>query len=168
MIEAVIFDLDGTLIKLPVDYEKLFSEFRNVLQTDNVQPLTEVLSELDDNKRSQVFKLWDKAELDAIPHTAILKEGMKIYESYSLKPRALVTMQGKTTVKHITEKFKLSFDFKMTREDSLNRKKQLENAAEKLRIRISDVLFVGDTENDYRAAKEVGCQFLKVSKLTKR
>ena len=28
MIEAVIFDLDGTLVDIPINYERLFEEFK--------------------------------------------------------------------------------------------------------------------------------------------
>ena len=162
MIEAVIFDLDGTLIHLPVDYEKLFIEFKKIIHTDNVQPITEVILKLDKNTQHRVFMAWDKAELAAAPHITINKEGMEIYKSFSQKPKALVTMQGKAVVKNILARLKLSFNFTVTREDSLNRKEQLENAEEKLKRRFDSILFVGDTENDAMAAEKVGCRFKRI------
>ena len=162
MIEAVIFDLDGTLIHLPVDYEKMRSEFQKIIQIDNVQPITEVISNLDKNSRHEVFRAWDKAELAAAPFLTINKEGMEVYKSYSQRPRALVTMQGRAIVKNILVLLKLNFNFIVTREDSLNRKEQLEKAAEKLKRQCDNILFVGDTENDSMAAEKAGCKFLRI------
>jgi HAD superfamily hydrolase (TIGR01549 family) len=162
LIEAVIFDLDGTLIHLPIDYEKLFQEFRKIMHAENVQPITEVVSKLDKNTQQQVFREWDKTELAAAANITINKQGMEIYKRFSKKPKALVTMQGKAVVENILARLKLSFDITVTREDSLNRAQQLENAAEKLKIQWVNILFVGNTENDKQAAKKVGCQFLRV------
>jgi HAD superfamily hydrolase (TIGR01549 family) len=162
LIKAVIFDLDGTLIHLPVDYVKLFAEFRKIMHVDNVQPVTEVVSKLDKKTRQQVFREWDKAELAAAANITINKGGMEIYKRVSMKPKALVTMQGEAVVKKTLAHLRLSFDFAVTREDSLNRAQQLENAAEKLKKQLANILFVGNTENDALAAEKVGCQFLRV------
>jgi HAD superfamily hydrolase (TIGR01549 family) len=162
LIEAVIFDLDGTLIHLPIDYEKLFQEFRKIMHAENVQPITEVVSKLDKNTQQQVFREWDKTELAAAANITINKQGMETYKRFSTKPKALVTMQGKAVVENILARLKLSFSVIVTREDSLNRAQQLENAAEKLKIQLVNILFVGNTENDALAAKKTGCQFLRV------
>ncbi len=162
MIEAVIFDLDGTLIQLPIDYEKLFQEFKKIIEINNLHPLVETVSKLDDKKRKEVFKIWDEAELSALAKMTINDEGIKIYKMFQQKPKALITLQGKALVKAALERLELSFNVIFTREDSLNRVEQLKNAAQKLETRIQDVLFVGNTENDFLAAKKVNCQFLRV------
>jgi HAD superfamily hydrolase (TIGR01549 family) len=162
LIEAVIFDLDGTLIHLPIDYEKLFQEFKKIMHTGNIQPVTEVISKLDKNTQQKVFRVWKKAEITAAANITINKQGIEIYKRFSQKPKALVTMQGKTVVKNILAQLELSFNFAVTREDSLNRTEQLENAAEKLKTRLGNILFVGNTENDSQAAQAVGCQFLRI------
>ena len=162
MIEAVIFDLDGTLVQLPIDYEKLFIEFKKIMHADNVHPLVDAVSRLDKDTREQVFKVWDKAELAASAKMTVNGEGMKIYRNFSQKPKALVTMQGRTIVKNILTQLKLSFNIIVTREDSLNRTEQLKNGAEKLKTQFQNILFVGNTENDSLAAEKIGCQFLRI------
>jgi len=162
LIEAVIFDLDGTLIQLPVDYERMFMGFRKIMKTEKVRPLLETVSKLDPNTKEQVFKAWDKAELAVSEKVTAKKEGISVYQKYSQKPKALVTMQGRALVKTILDRCVLRFDFIVTREDSLSRIEQLRNAAEKLKTPCQNVLFVGNTDCDVAAAEKVGCQFLRV------
>ena len=162
MIEAVIFDLDGTLIQLPIDYEKLFQEFKTLMRVSDVRPLVDTVLRADEKTRKLVFRAWDNAELAVSEKVVANEEGMKIYETYLHKPKALVTLQGKRMVKSVLERFGLSFDVVVTREDTLKRDEQLGKAAEKLKTNLPNLLFVGNTENDSIAAETVGCQFLRV------
>jgi HAD superfamily hydrolase (TIGR01549 family) len=160
--EAVIFDLDGTLINLPIDYEKLFREFSEIAKIDDLHPITEIVSKLDEKTKKKVFKIWDKTEASAWREGTIKKEGMTFYKKFSKEPKALVTMQGKTLVQNIIKSLKLSFDFVVTREDSLDRTEQLKMAARKLGVSLRDILFIGNTESDSVAAKNLECRFLRV------
>jgi len=162
VIEAVIFDLDGTLIHLPVNYERLIQEFEKVSQAESFHPLLEAVSKLDEVARGQVFKIWDLAELAASAGITVNQEGMKIYSFFATKPKALVTMQGNAVVNAILEKLGLTFEVILTREDSLDRAEQLKLATEKLDASFGDVLFVGNSENDALAARQVMCSFQKV------
>jgi phosphoglycolate phosphatase-like HAD superfamily hydrolase len=57
---------------------------------------------------------------------------------------------------------KLSFKLVITREDSLDRVEQLKTALQRLGIDSQNALFVGNTEKDSAAAKDVRCQFMRV------
>lgn len=162
MIKAVIFDLDGTLIHLPIDYDRLIQEFRKIAHAESFHPLLEAVSKLDDVTRGRVFKIWDLAELTASAGMTVNQDGMKLYIFFATKPKALVTMQGKAVVNVILEKLGLTFEVVLTREDSLERAGQLKLAAQKLNASFGDVLFVGNSENDALAAKQVMCSFQKV------
>ena len=164
MIEAVIFDLDGTLIDLPINYEQLFSEFSKILKTDNIQPVTKTLSKLDPETKKRVFQVWDEKENLAWKRGTIKKEGAAIYRRFSDKPKALVTMQGKSLVQEILKSSGFSFDSVVTREDDLERTEQLKIAAWKLGVPLGKILFVGNTEGDAAAAENVACQFMRVGK----
>jgi phosphoglycolate phosphatase-like HAD superfamily hydrolase len=164
LIEAVIFDLDRTLIHLPIDYEELFIEFKKIMHTEEVRPLVDTVSKLDPITKGKVFKVWDKAELSVSERITINEEGVRIYEEYSRKPKALVTLQGRKVVEIILERFSLFFDAVVTREDALKRDEQLRIASEKLKTQLQNLLFVGNTDGDYAAARKAGCQFLTVSK----
>jgi HAD superfamily hydrolase (TIGR01549 family) len=162
MIKAVVFDLDGTLANIPIDYEKLFEKFRKIMNMDNVRPLADTVSKVNTQTRKQVFKAWDTEELAVSKKITFNEEGIGIYRKFANKPKALVTMQGKKVVKIILEKAELAFEFIVTREDTLSRVEQLEKATETLGAQHKDMLFVGNTNNDSIAAKKLGCQFLKI------
>lgn len=162
MIEAVILDLDGTLIHLPVDYEKLFQEFSEIMGIENIHPLTKTISRLDEKTRKKIFEVWDKAEFAVLKDITIKDEGMTIYRKFSEKPKALATMQGKAIVQNILKSLNLSFNFVVTREDNLDRTEQLRIAAQRFGVRLQNILFVGNTEGDFISAKNVACQFLRV------
>ncbi|MBX5328103.1 MAG: HAD-IA family hydrolase [Candidatus Bathyarchaeota archaeon] len=164
MIKAAVFDLDGTIIHLPIDYEKLFKEFSKIMKTEEVRPLTEKISKLDKKARERAFEVWDSFELEALRKFTVNKEGIMLFQRFSEIPKALVTMQGKKLVENITERLDLSFNFTITREDSLDRTKQLQKAAQMLEIHPQNILFVGNTNEDYLAAKKIGCQFVRVNK----
>jgi phosphoglycolate phosphatase-like HAD superfamily hydrolase len=163
LIRAVIFDLDGTLIQLPIDYDQLLEKFATITGTTNLHPLNQMISALDQKKRRQVFRIWDEAELLALKRATAKETGMALYRKYSPKPKALITMQGKALTETIMEKLGLSFDFAVTREESLDRISQLRIASERLGTSSEHILFVGNTDEDCSAAEEVHCQFQRVS-----
>lgn len=162
MIEAVIFDLDGTLIHLPINYEKLFQEIGKITKMSNVRPLKKVIAKLDEQTKKKVFDVWNKIEMEALANMKANQEGFAHYKNFLEKRKALVTMQGKPVVQIVLKRLGLSFNFIITREDSLNRTEQLKIAAEKLAVPKQNVLFIGNTNEDMLAAKTVGCQFMRV------
>jgi len=162
VIEAIVFDLDGTLVRFPIDYETLFEEFRRIMGVCEVHPVVEVVSRTDGKTRELVFNAWDRAELAVASNTVVNEEGMKTYIEFFEKPKALVTLQGKKVVEVVLKQFGLEFDTIVTREDTLFRTEQLKIAIAQLDVEAGNVLFVGDTEGDAAAAGKTGCKFLKV------
>jgi HAD superfamily hydrolase (TIGR01549 family) len=162
MIAAAVFDFDGTLACLPVDWEGLFEDLKRIMHVDNVRPLVDSVSRLDEKTRLEVFAVWDKAEVSIFESATACGEGMRLYREFAGKPKALVTLQGKAVVTLILEKFGLAFDVVVTREDSLFRAEQLLMAAEKFKVPPQKMLFVGNADSDAAAAKKVGCQFHRV------
>ena len=162
MIAAAVFDLDGTLACLPVNWGALFEELKRVMHADTVRPLVDTVSRLDGKTRVEVFAVWDRAEVAIFQSATACGEGMRLYREFAGKPKALVTLQGKAVVTLILEKFGLSFDVVVTREDSLFRAEQLLMAAKKLKVPPKNLLFVGNADSDAAAAQKVGCQFQRI------
>jgi HAD superfamily hydrolase (TIGR01549 family) len=159
---ATVFDLDGTLACLPINWEELFEKLKDIMHVDVIRPLVEVVSRVDEKTRNEVFAAWDIAELAIFEKITTCSEGMKLYQESTSKPKALVTLQGKKVVKIIMERFRLSFDAIVTREDSLSRAEQLTIISERLKISVKEMMFVGNADTDEDAAKKVGCQFYRV------
>jgi len=160
--EAVIFDLDGTLIDLPINYHRLFQEIGKITKTNEIRPITKTIANLDEKTRKKIFEKWETIELDAFENMTTINEGMNLYKKYHGTPKALVTMQGRTLVKQALEQLTLSFNHILTREDSLFRTEQIRTAAQKLGTNTQKILFIGNTDEDANAAKETGCKFQKV------
>jgi HAD superfamily hydrolase (TIGR01549 family) len=165
MTEATVFDLDGTLVDLPIDYERLFEEFRRIMRKNDVRPIVDTVSRLNSVTKEAVFAAWERAELAAADKTATNEVGMKIYKAHANKPKALVTRQGKAVTDVILKQTGLAFDIVVTREDTLIRTDQLRRAIQQLGAEVRNVLFVGNTKNDASAARTVGCQFQRVKLL---
>jgi len=162
VIEVVVFDLDGTLVRLPIDYKPLFEEFRRIMRVDEVRPIVDAVSRVDGKTRELVFGAWDRAELAVSGKITVNEEGMKTYRKFWDKRKALVTLQGKAVVQTILRQFGLAFDFVVTREDALFRVDQLTKAINQLKAEPRNALFVGNTDDDVAAAGKIGCQFLRV------
>jgi len=162
LIKAVIFDLEGTLIHLPIKYERLFREFSKIMKTTDIRPLAQKISKLDEKTKKEIFEVWDKAELEVSADATAKNEGITLYKKFLGKPKALVTLQGKALVQKVLERLDFSFSFVVTRERCLSRVEQLKIAAEKLGTPFQNILFVGNTDDDLLAAEKVGCQFLRV------
>ncbi len=162
MIEGVVFDLDGTLVTIPIEYEALYREIRRELKTPRVKPLIKTVKMLDNNLRERIYKIWERAELEALPYVSANNEGMKLYKKYSTKPVALVTMQGKRIVREVLKCFRLPFNTMVTREDSIDRLQQIKKAVTEMKLEFQNVLVIGDRDTDEKAAEQLGCKFLKV------
>ena len=46
MIKAVVFDLDGTLLDLPIDYPSLYEKFKQLMGVDEVRPILKTVAQI--------------------------------------------------------------------------------------------------------------------------
>jgi len=159
-IKLIIFDLDGTLVNLPVDYEKLKLEFTRILKTNDITPISKKLSNVDKKTRRELFKMWTKLELEALPKIEVIDKGIELYNRFYDKVRCLITYQGREVAESILKKMNLFFDLVVTREDSLSRSEQICRILRKFKVHPKNVLVVGDRESDREAAERLGCKFI--------
>ncbi|MEM3768535.1 MAG: HAD family hydrolase [Nitrososphaerales archaeon] len=176
-IKAVIFDLDGTLVKFTLDFVKARKEAiveikRKGIKIDDLSEKLSIYSMLkmikestDEKTFSDLEKsLWailEKIELKAANETEIQPDTIQTLtkiKKLGLK-MAIVTNNGSKATSIVTKRFGLNnfFDVIITREDSSELKPDggsIEKAMEILGINSNEAIYVGDGIIDILAAKK--------------
>ena len=176
MIKGIVFDLDGTLIQLPIDYQKVqknLKEFFNI--SNEFKPLIPTiikLSKNDQNKIRTSFDLICKEEILASDNFKTMNnalETLKFFKSKNLS-LCLVTMQCKDALEKVLQKLQISdlFDSVISRDESFDRQKQIELSLQNIVLTPSEILVVGDRIHDIESAKKIGCMpILKINEIEK-
>lgn len=154
-LKAVIFDLDGTVVDSPYDWDKIRSE----LKTEG-KPILTFLRELSEPEKSEKWKVLEKYEAEA-SQKAVLKKGIRVLLLFLREKgvkRFLVTNNSKKNVDFLLNKFHLDFDSVLARESGLWKPSGAPFAEVLTRsgIRREDCCVVGDSHFDIKAAEETG------------
>jgi HAD superfamily hydrolase (TIGR01549 family) len=182
-IEAVIFDLDGTLAHFNLDYKALRSEVRSYLMSVHVpasvldvnESIFEMLKKAEifvknSSKsteafakiRTQALKIAEKYEMEAATTTSLLSgavEMLKDLEKMNLK-MGLCTTSSEKAANYILKRFKIDGFFKVVvSRDKVKYVKphteQFELAFKTLGIHAKATLIVGDSVVDMQSAREL-------------
>jgi len=182
-IEAVIFDLDGTLAVFNLDYKALRGEVRSYLMRITVPgSVLEVNESIFDmmqktelylknngktaktlkEARTQILALAEKYEMEAATTTNLHSgavETLKELKKMKLKV-GLCTTSGEAATNYILKRFKIEDYFQVVvPRDRVKRVKpnpeQFELALKKLDARSDTTLIVGDSMVDMESAKEI-------------
>ncbi len=162
--KALITDLDGTLTNLGIDWDSLREKVRKEMGWDHpLRPLGMSIPKAAKNKEEieKAFSIVEKAELEAAERASFnpsLREVLNKVKGAGLRV-GLVTLQAKRPAIEALNRLGVIdlFDIIVTREYSLDRKKQLELAMEKLHVKPAECIFVGDAPWDVKAGRELGC-----------
>ena len=176
MIKGIVFDLDGTLIQLPIDYKKIqknLKEFFNI--SNELKPLIPTiikLSKNDQNKIKVSFDLICKEEILASDNFKTMNNALETLDFFKSKNLSLclVTMQCKDALEKVLQKLQISdlFDSVISRDESFDRQKQIELSLQNIVLTPSEILVVGDRIHDIESAKKIGCMpILKINEIEK-
>ena len=172
--EAILFDLDGTLMDTSADLQKALNAVQikygykcsNQAQTqalmgNGIQYLVEEsLKGCDESTLKSALRDFHKAyancfNIDSIPYLGMI-DGLKSLRKKGLKLGVVSNKQDEYTQEIIRDHFKeIGFDYISGAKASVPKKPEadmLYNAAKALSCEVSDCLFVGDTEVDIQAA----------------
>jgi HAD superfamily hydrolase (TIGR01549 family) len=182
-IEAVIFDLDGTLAHFNLDYKALRSEVRTYLISIHVpvsvldvnENIFEMLKKAEifiknsskssdafDEVRTRALSIAEKYEMEAATTTSLLTgvvETLKELKKMNIK-MGLCTTSSEKASNYILQRFKIVGFFKAV----ISREKvkfvkphteQFELALKALGIQAKAALIVGDSIVDMQSAKEI-------------
>jgi len=168
---AYVFDLDGTLFTIPVDWVKVREEvgriaggpFENVPMFLKVEQLVSVRPSM----KETLFAVLDMHELKAVAEATPVNGAVELVSHLSKVAKlGLVTMQGTAACDKILSRHHLGelFDALVTREDSLDRAVQLRIALRSMASPPKDTLFTGDRLNDIVCGRKAGVDTALVGK----
>ncbi len=163
---AIIFDMDGTLLSLPVDWPEVRTRLAEQAGLKQFQPVFETLRTVLGERPglgTTLFETLDEYEMKADPFASLHEGSKHVIELLSGTAKlALVTLQGRKVRDRLLQKFALDryFEVLLAREDSLDRAEQLEMALRALSVSKEESVFVGDRLNDLNAAMKVGLEFV--------
>ena len=171
MYKAIILDLDGTLIRVSIDWNHIREKIRELLGLGKDAPLKPIATAVftyyrDSEKFPEVVELIENEELKSIESASypsefpdLLKEIRKC--GYKL---ALVTLRSWRTTEPLLIKLGVRdlFDVVVTRDEVPERSSQLVRVLECLGVGREEALFVGDWVGDEEAGRAVGVRIVIV------
>jgi len=166
---AYVFDFDGTLASVPVDWDGVKKDLREVLgsreELPSVFPTIVRLMKDDPSIRDRAFALIDQYEERALPKASLSPGSFDLLELISRTSKiSLVTMQGSRAIDSLLSRFELNLFVlhRFTREESTSRAEQVEMALSAMGVKKDDSLFVADRLHDLNVAREIGIPFAMV------
>ena len=172
MSKCIIFDLDGTLVNLPVRYELIQKKLKELFNTESefTPLLPSIIEQADGNQNliDTAFELLCDEELIASECLEQIEGSQELIDDILSKNYtiSLVTMQCKKVAEIILEKINFSEKFSsvITRDDSTDRYIQIKKTYELLDFVSSDVIMIGDRIHDIDSAKKAGCSSILVNR----
>ena len=162
--KAVIFDLDGTLIRLPINYPKLLQRLQNLFDTkEELKPLMPSIIKFSGNDvilQKKAFEIISEEEFLAMDNYEIIVGAKEILEYFKENKfvLALITMQGRQIAEKILNRVAPSiFEHIITRDESNDRLEQIQKTIKYCRLEPNQTLVIGDRIHDVKCAKLANC-----------
>jgi len=163
-LKAIIFDLDGTLIRLPINYPRLLQRLQDLFGTkEELKPLMPSISRLankNDSLLREAFQIMTDEESIVINNFEIINGAQEILTYFKEQGfiLGLVTMQGRQIVQMILDKLAPSiFEQIITRDESNDRLEQIQKTIQNCALDHNQTIVVGDRIHDAECAKKCGC-----------
>ena len=172
MIKGIIFDLDGTLVRLPIKYDKIFTKLQDLFDTqDEFRPLIPTIIKKANNDSKLVEKAFNiicEEEVIAANNFKAIDDSVNIINYFKSKNYSLclVTMQCMNAAKIILDKMQILelFSSIVTRDVLHERHLQIKKSIDVLSLSTNEIIMVGDRINDVKSAKQVGCPVILFNK----
>jgi len=178
-IKCVVFDLDGTLAKFPIDYDSMRGELKELFiksgKESSFKPLIQEIRRLaeeigDENILQEAFKIIDKYEEKAVKNSQLIGNTIEFYNKCMEKgiETAILTRNGKKMVNLFLSKYNLKKPKVIcSRDDSVLLKPdpaQFEIIEKKTNFKKEEYLLLGNSEHDRELARNVSIRFINPNK----
>lgn len=156
-ISKVLFDIDGTLVLLPIDWDKVKTRIRFEQNTE-LSFLGFVAKFHGSEAFWRIHRYLEALELEAVDRLVVLDEADKILHRLCKNVEiGFVTMQSRVAAEKILaklgiDKCKNNLGVLSSRDDSATRVQQIAKALKRIDANPSEVLFIGDKVLDVVAA----------------
>ena len=172
MTKGVIFDLDGTLVHLPIRYDVIFEKLQDIFETkDEFKPLIPTIIKKANNDVNLIQKAFDlicDEESKSTNNFEVIDGAVEILDhlknaNFTL---GLVTMQCKKATVVVLDSMKVSNHFSsiITRDDNYERATQIKQSLKFLSLSPHETVVIGDRIHDVYSAKKVGCSAILSNK----
>lgn len=157
-IKGIIFDLDGVLVKSCLDFNLIS---REIFGSQEKKPVLESINNIKDlEKKAQAWKILDKHEEKAAFSCRLTRgtaELLKFLEQKEIK-KSIVTRNSKKSICTVLNRFNLSFDGIISREDAPPKpaKEPVLLACRQMELSPKEVIFLGDYEFDMISGRKAG------------
>ena len=167
MIKAVVFDLDGTLVKLPIDYTLIREKLQKFFNTtDEFKPLMPTILKYCKDKESllsEASSIICKEEQRAAKNLSIIDNSFEMLQTIKKIPNIsvmLMTLQCSLAAHQIINEYNLSSIFTSitTRNEEFDRFIQIKNIINANNFTPSEILVIGDKSYDVISANKLGCK----------
>lgn len=172
MIRGIIFDLDGTLVRLPIRYDLVQNNLKKIFNTqDEFKPLLDYIVNFakgDSAKIKEAFESICEEENKSVDNLEIIENAFDVLQFFKSKQLklGLVTLQCRKAIEKIfarADQLKV-FASVISRDESYDRKEQIEKTLGKLQLLPDEVIVVGDRIHDVVSARKVGCRAILVNR----
>lgn len=169
-IKLFIFDLDGTIVKLPINWTEVKKKIRKILKTNHpLTPLIPSIEELvaDSELKKRIYKTIDNEEIKVVKKLKFDEEIVKVFKTlkklgYKL---VLVTLQGHKPAIEALNRLNIReyFDLIISRDENKNREEQIKIALRTMNVEPTKAIIVADKFKDMSVARKLGCKSMAIT-----
>jgi len=169
-IKLFIFDLDGTIIDLQINWTKVKEKIKKILKTEHsLTPLIPSIEEVatDSEVKKKIYKVIDYEEMKVVEKVKFDQDITKLFEKLKKVNfrLALVTLQGRKPAIEALKRLNIYkyFDLVISRDEDKNREKQIQKVLRIMGMEPSQSMVVADKLRDMLIAKRLGCVSMAVT-----